>query len=102
LPENPYSIDLKETANLLDRFDPELIILGKSMILHPEPVAEIRKMLETKTSKPVIMYDMAHVLGLIGPHFQNPYAEGADIITGSTHKTFYGSQRGVIGASYEG
>jgi len=101
LPENPYSIDLKETANLLDRFDPELIILGKSMILHPEPVAEIRKMLETKTSKPVIMYDMAHVLGLIGPHFQNPYAEGADIITGSTHKTFYGSQRGVIGAAYE-
>jgi aminomethyltransferase len=102
LPENPNSIDLKETANLLDRFDLELIILGKSMILHPEPVAEIRKMLETKTSKPVIMYDMAHVLGLIGPHFQNPYAEGADIITGSTHKTFYGSQRGVIGASYEG
>jgi aminomethyltransferase len=101
LPENPYSIDLQETANLLDRFDPELIILGKSMILHREPVAEIRKMLETKTSKPVIMYDMAHVLGLIGPHFQNPYAEGADIITGSTHKTFYGSQRGVIGAAYE-
>jgi len=101
LPENPYSIDLQETANLLDRFDPELIILGKSMILHREPVAEIRKMIETKTSKPVIMYDMAHVLGLIGPHFQNPYAEGADIITGSTHKTFYGSQRGVIGAAYE-
>jgi aminomethyltransferase len=47
------------------------------------------------------MYDMAHVLGLIGPHFQNPFAEGADIITGSTHKTFYGSQRGVLGAAYE-
>ena len=101
LEDNPYSIDLNETANLLDRFNPELIILGKSMILHPEPVAEIRKMLETKTSRPVIMYDMAHVLGLIGPHFQDPYAEGADIITGSTHKTFYGSQRGVIGARYE-
>jgi glycine/serine hydroxymethyltransferase len=41
------------------------------------------------------------VLGLIGPHFQDPFAEGADIITGSTHKTFYGSQRGVIGAAYE-
>jgi aminomethyltransferase len=101
LEDNPYFIDLNETANLLDRFNPELIILGKSMILHPEPVAEIRKMLETKTSRPVIMYDMAHVLGLIGPHFQDPYAEGADIITGSTHKTFYGSQRGVIGARYE-
>ncbi|HBJ46688.1 MAG TPA: glycine cleavage system protein T, partial [Deltaproteobacteria bacterium] len=91
----------EETANLLDRFDPGLIILGKSMILHPEPVAAIRKMLDTKSTRPVIMYDMAHVLGLIGPHFQNPFAEGADIITGSTHKTFYGSQRGVIGAAYE-
>ena len=101
LQDNPYRIDLGETANLLDRFDPELIILGKSMILHPEPVAEIRKMLDTKSTRPVIMYDMAHVLGLIGPHFQDPFAEGADIITGSTHKTFYGSQRGVIGAAYE-
>ena len=99
--DNPYRIDLEETANLLDRFDPELIILGKSMILHPEPVANLRKLLDAKSSRPILMYDMAHVLGLIGPHFQNPYAEGADIITGSTHKTFYGTQRGIIGAAYE-
>ena len=39
---------------------------------------------------------MAHVLGLIGPHFQDPFAEGADIVTGSTHKTFFGTQRGII------
>ncbi|MDP7463924.1 MAG: glycine cleavage system protein T, partial [SAR324 cluster bacterium] len=99
--DNPYRMDLEETANLLDRFDPELIILGKSMILHPEPVANLRKLLDAKSSRPLLMYDMAHVLGLIGPHFQNPYAEGADIITGSTHKTFYGTQRGIIGAAYE-
>ena len=99
--DNPYRMDLEETANLLDRFDPELIILGKSMILHPEPVANLRKLLDAKSSRPILMYDMAHVLGLIGPHFQNPYAEGADIITGSTHKTFYGTQRGIIGAAYE-
>jgi len=101
LQENPYRIDLKETTNLLDRFDPGLIILGKSMILHPEPVAAIREMLDAKSSRPVLMYDMAHVLGLIGPYFQNPFAEGADVITGSTHKTFYGSQRGVIGAAFK-
>ena len=99
--DNPYRMDLEETANLLDRFAPELIILGKSMILHPEPVANLRKLLDAKSSRPILMYDMAHVLGLIGPHFQNPYAEGADIITGSTHKTFYGTQRGIIGAAYE-
>ena len=48
-----------------------------------------------------IMYDMAHVLGLVGGHFQKPFEEGAEIVTGSTHKTFFGPQRGVIGVSYK-
>ena len=101
LSDNPYRIDIEETAKLLDRFNPELIILGKSMILHPEPVSAIKKILDKKSSNSVIMYDMAHVLGLIGPHFQEPFVEGAHIISGSTHKTFYGSQRGIIGSAYE-
>jgi glycine/serine hydroxymethyltransferase len=58
-------------------------------------------MLANKTNRPIIMYDMAHVLGLIGPHFQWPFEEGADIVTGSTHKTFFGTQRGVLGADFE-
>ena len=48
------------------------------------------------------MYDMAHVLGLVGPHFQEPFAEGADLVTGSTHKTFFGTQRGVVAGSWRG
>jgi aminomethyltransferase len=44
----------------------------------------------------MLMYDMAHVLGLVGPYFQQPFKEGADIVTGSTHKTFYGTQRGIV------
>jgi aminomethyltransferase len=47
------------------------------------------------------MYDMAHVLGLIGPYFQQPFQEGADIVTGSTHKTFFGTQRGIIGSNWD-
>jgi len=47
------------------------------------------------------MYDMAHVLGLVGPHFQEPFKEGADLVTGSTHKTFFGTQRGVVGSRYK-
>jgi glycine/serine hydroxymethyltransferase len=46
------------------------------------------------------MYDMAHVLGLLGPHFQEPFRDGADVVTGSTHKTFFGTQRGIIGADF--
>ncbi len=70
------------------------------MVLHPEPVDEIHRMVAKKRPRPLVMYDMAHVLGLIGPHFQQPFAEGADIVTGSTHKTFFGTQRGVIGANF--
>jgi aminomethyltransferase len=47
------------------------------------------------------MYDMAHVLGLIGPYFQQPFQEGADIVTGSTHKTYFGTQRGVIASDFD-
>jgi aminomethyltransferase len=47
------------------------------------------------------MYDMAHVLGLAGPHFQEPFAEGAHLVTGSTHKTFFGTQRGVVAADFD-
>jgi aminomethyltransferase len=101
LKDDPYCIDLQETEALLDSYDPELIILGKSMILYPEPVEAIRNMLEAKSVRPVLMYDMAHVIGLIGPHFQDPFLEGVDIITGSTHKTLFGSQRGIIGAAFE-
>ena len=101
LKDDPYCIDLQETSALLETYDPELIILGKSMILYPEPVEAISKMLEAKSVRPVLMYDMAHVIGLIGPHFQDPFSEGADIITGSTHKTLFGSQRGIIGAAFE-
>ena len=65
LKDDPYCIDLQETAALLETYDPELIILGKSMILYPEPVEAISKMLEAKSVRPVLMYDMAHVIGLI-------------------------------------
>ncbi len=98
LPDNHYRIDVPRTLDLIDQHRPELIIFGKSMVLHKEPVAEIRRFLDDQGLDAVIMYDMAHVLGLTGPHFQQPFAEGADLVTGSTHKTFFGTQRGVIGS----
>jgi len=100
LPENPYKIDVPATMQLIDEFRPELIIFGKSMVLHKEPVAEIRQFLDAQGIDAVVMYDMAHVLGLIGPHFQQPFDEGADLVTGSTHKTYFGTQRGIIGCRY--
>jgi aminomethyltransferase len=99
LKEDLYRIDLLKTKGLLDEHKPELIILGKSMVIYKEPVKEIAEMIASMNPKPILLYDMAHVLGLIGPYFQEPFQEGADIVTGSTHKTFFGPQRGVIASN---
>lgn len=97
--EDLYQIDLPKTEELLEIHKPELIILGKSMVIYREPLREIARMASNLKPRPIIHYDMAHVIGLIGPYFQEPFEEGADIVTGSTHKTFFGPQRGVIGSN---
>jgi aminomethyltransferase len=78
---------------------PELIVLGKSMMIYREPLREIAQMISEMRPKPIVLYDMAHVLGLAGSCFQEPFREGADIVTSSTHKTFFGSQRGIIASN---
>ena len=99
--ENPYKIDVAACGELLEQHRPELIIFGKSMVLHKEPVQEIRATVDQLGLDSVVLYDMAHVLGLIGPHFQEPFKEGAHLVTGSTHKTYFGPQRGIVGGNYQ-
>ena len=100
LEENPYQIDVAASCKLIADYQPELIIFGKSMILHREPIADIRAFVDSQNMDCVLLYDMAHVLGLCGPYYQDPFREGADIVTGSTHKTFFGTQRGVIASDF--
>jgi aminomethyltransferase len=98
--DDPYRIETEALPELIEQNRPELIVLGKSMILYREPVREIRRILDQLSLDTVLMYDMAHVLGLAGPHFQDPFADGADVVTGSTHKTFFGTQRGIVAANW--
>jgi aminomethyltransferase len=101
LPDNPYKIDVPATLNAIEMSRPELIILGKSMVICREPIADIARFLEDHgLTNTVLMVDMAHVLGLIGPHFQEPFKEGAHLVTGSTHKTYFGTQRGIVGCPF--
>ncbi|MCP4629674.1 MAG: serine hydroxymethyltransferase [bacterium] len=90
-----YHIDVEKTRFLITSAKPKLIVLGKSLFLFPEPIRELADLCNENKVK--IIYDAAHVLGLIaGERFQDPLHEGALLITGSTHKTYFGSQRGVI------
>jgi len=99
LKDNPYKPDVTALPSLLDRHKPELIIFGKSMFIYQEPVKAVADIVRTWNPRPVLMYDMAHVLGLYGA-FQPALQEGADIVTGSTHKTYFGTQRGVIAGRF--
>jgi glycine hydroxymethyltransferase len=90
-----WHIDVDHTLDLMKALEPKVMIMGKSLFLFPEPVKEIAPHC-AKRGIPLI-YDAAHVLGLVAGHqFQDPLADGAPLVTGSTHKTFFGSQRGVI------
>ena len=95
LTEDHYHVDAQKTIALIDQLSPQLVIMGKSLFLFPEPVSEVAAYCQTKQIP--LLYDGAHVLGLIaGGQFQDPLHEGATWMTGSTHKTFPGPQRGVI------
>ncbi len=95
---NPYKVDVPEMLSLLEKNRPPIIIFGKSVFLHPEPVKALSDHLaKIGDYNPLVMYDGAHVLGILGPCFQEPLKEGAHVVTGSTHKTFFGPQRGIVG-----
>jgi len=88
------NIDVDKTAKLINHVNAKFVMFGGSMFLFPEPIKEIREQIDPKVK---IVYDAAHVFGLIyNRKFQDPLAEGADIVTASTHKTFQGPQGGIV------
>src|SRR5579859_1022958 len=74
---------------------PKIVTLGLSMTLFPQPVREMKEALRPWGGR--LFFDGAHQAGLIaGGQFQDPLAEGADVLTGSAGKTFGGPQSGMI------
>ncbi|MHA1266301.1 MAG: hypothetical protein ACTSRS_13795 [Candidatus Helarchaeota archaeon] len=91
------TIDIDRCANSLLASPPALILLGQSIFTHPHPVQTFRSFLDEHQLKTPLAYDGSHVLGLIAGHqFQNPLQEGAEVLLGSTHKSFFGPQGGLI------
>ena len=94
------NIDPEKSATIIDAARPGIVTFGGSVFPFPHPVKELANV--TKETGAYVVYDAAHVLGLIaGGEFQDPFGEGVDFITASTHKTFPGPQGGVILANCE-
>ena len=99
IPADPttFEIDVDATFDLIDSEDVKLVILGSSFILFPQPVREICQRIEELDRSVHCVYDGSHVLGLMAcGEFQDPIREGAEVLFGSTHKTFYGPQGGIM------
>ena len=87
--------DIDASAKLIREVAPKIALFGQSVFLFPTPLQELADAAHEVGS--TVMYDGAHVLGLIaGGCFQDPLHEGADVMTGSSHKTFPGPQGGFI------
>ncbi len=79
---------------------PQAIVFGASLFLFPHPVRELAEVAEEVDAR--VGFDGSHVMGLIaGGEFQSPLQEGASVLLGSTHKTFFGPQGGIILANKE-
>ena len=90
-----HNVDLDGVRRALHEHRPSWLIIGGSRPIFPYPVAALRADADAVGCR--ILYDGAHILGLwAGGEFQNPLAEGADIVTGSTQKTLPGPLGGLL------
>jgi glycine hydroxymethyltransferase len=93
--DHNMNVDVDKSIKRIEENKPKLVILGGSVILFPHPVKELSDV--CKSVGALLHYDAAHVAGLIaGKQFQQPMEEGADVMTMSTHKTFFGPQHGAV------
>lgn len=94
-PYDPQKMNIipTDTKSLVSKENPEMIVFGSSFIPFPY---DIKKSIPASFAG-IKAYDGSHVLGLIaGDEFQDPLAEGCNVLVGSTHKSFFGPQGGLI------
>jgi glycine hydroxymethyltransferase len=85
-------VDVQALPEFLARERPVLVVVGASLMLFPHRLREIAAALDVP-----LVYDASHVAGLIAEgRFQAPLAEGADLMTFSTYKSFGGPPGGAI------
>jgi len=89
------SVDADRAVATIQRERPNAVVLGQSFFLFPYPLREIAEAAHALDA--LVFYDASHVLGLLaGGEFQDPIREGADVVYGSTHKSFPGPQGGLL------
>ncbi|WP_116050851.1 serine hydroxymethyltransferase [Amycolatopsis palatopharyngis] len=90
-----YTVDIGTLRTLAHEVRPKLITIGSSLNLYAHPVGSIREIADEVGAR--VLFDAAHLCGLIaGKAWQQPLAEGADLISFSTYKSLGGPAGGAI------
>ena len=93
-----YDVDVDALPAFLERERPELVVLGGAVMLFPHRLDRIVD--AAKAAGARVLYDASHVAGLIaGGRFQDPLADGVDVVTFSTYKSYGGPPGGAIATS---
>lgn len=88
-------IDLERTEKAMKSSNPALLVLGQSFFLKHYDLKPLRELCDRYDC--TLAYDGSHVMGLIaGKAFQKDALDYCDVVFGSTHKTFFGPQGGII------
>jgi glycine hydroxymethyltransferase len=95
-----WKVKTEEAEEAICKIKPKILIFGASFILFPYPLTALAKV--ARENGAFVGFDGSHVLGLIaGGQFQDPLKERVHALFGSTHKSFFGPQGGIILADEE-
>src|SRR5581483_2270696 len=90
-----WQVDLEALAAEVETTRPRLLALGGSLAFAPYPIREVRAIADRVGAR--LLFDAAHLSLLIaGEAFQQPLAEGADVMTTSTYKALGGPPGGLL------
>jgi glycine hydroxymethyltransferase len=87
-------VDCDKLAQLIKKRSPKLVMVDPSHSLQTIAPEQIRSVLPAGIP---LFYDISHFMGLV-PHnyLPNPFGRGVTVLHGSTHKSFFGPQKGLI------
>ena len=87
-------IDYDELRDLMVKTQPKLLVAGASAYPRTIDFAKMKEIAEETGA--YFMVDMAHIAGLVAAGLHPNPVPYADIVTGTTHKTFRGPRGGFV------
>lgn len=94
-PSEGGRIDFEELAQLAREHRPKMVLCGYSSYPRDYDYADFKRVADEVDA--ITMADVSHIGGLIaGKAMRNPFDDGFDIVTTTTHKSLRGPRSGLI------